>query len=234
MFCLPTLSTKTNQTFGLDKLDSVIIFGAIFSLFMIIPNEKADARPCRPPLIPNGNINSCLNCHVTSFGGPRNTFGNSVAPLVAPGGCGQFWNSTLAALDSDGDGFTNGEELQDPSGSWTSGDPNPGNPALVSNPGDASSVPPAVDTPTATPTATQAPEETETPTPTETPGLPPFPDYDENNEVNEVDLLLFMNGRINGATEVDLEADGENDYKDIFYFSTQWLNALFVINENKE
>jgi len=40
----------------------------------------------------------------------------------------------LAALDSDNDGKTNGEELQDPNGEWKTGDAN-----LVSKPGDPSS-----------------------------------------------------------------------------------------------
>lgn len=49
----------------------------------------------------------------------------------------------LAAIDSDGDGFTNGEELQDAGGVWTSGDI--GDPALVTNPGDINSFPTATD-----------------------------------------------------------------------------------------
>ena len=32
---------------------------------------------------------------------------------------------------SDGDGFTNGQELQDPDGTWSTGNPNPGDVSKV-------------------------------------------------------------------------------------------------------
>ena len=88
--------------------------------------------------IPNGSVNSCSNCHINpNGGGTRNAFGQAVeAGLI---GSNVDWGPTLAALDSDGDGFTNGTELQDPNGTWSSG--SQGNSALVSKPGDASSVP---------------------------------------------------------------------------------------------
>jgi hypothetical protein len=38
-------------------------------------------------------------------------------------------------MDSDGDGVSNGAELQDPAGTWTAGTANPGDPRLVTNPG---------------------------------------------------------------------------------------------------
>jgi protocatechuate 3,4-dioxygenase beta subunit len=49
------------------------------------------------------------------------------------------WNAALAALDSDGDGFSNGTELGDPDGDNTA---TPG--AVVTNPGLASSFPQVV------------------------------------------------------------------------------------------
>lgn len=52
------------------------------------------------------------------------------------------WGPELAALDADGDGFTNGEELQNPEGSWRLGDPKPGGPGAVTHPGDPDSHPP--------------------------------------------------------------------------------------------
>lgn len=103
------------------------------------------ARSFRVGQIPNGNKNACANCHVNpAGGGPRNIFGAEVGQnhLTEPGGAGQVkWSPALAALDSDGDGFTNGQELQDPEGSWSPGQPAPGNPALVTNPGDATDFP---------------------------------------------------------------------------------------------
>lgn len=92
-----------------------------------------DARPFRPGLIPHGEVNRCDNCHATSF--ERNAFGRDVRPLVTVGGIEEFWGPELAALDSDGDGRTNGEELQDPFGLWRLDDPLPGDPLLVTNPG---------------------------------------------------------------------------------------------------
>ena len=101
-----------------------------------------NSRDFRVQKIPNGNKFSCANCHISQFGGgPRNKFGQDVESRVTPGGTQNFWDGQLAALDSDGDGFTNGEELQDPSGSWATGQPNPGNFDMVSNPGDQNSKP---------------------------------------------------------------------------------------------
>ena len=48
----------------------------------------------------------------------------------------------LEVHHSDGDGFSNGLELQDPTGTWRTGQPAPGVLANVSNPGDPLSTPP--------------------------------------------------------------------------------------------
>lgn len=55
------------------------------------------------------------------------------------------WTTALALGDSDGDGYTNGEELQDPQGLWRNGDPDPpgGASSRVSNPDDPAALPPA-------------------------------------------------------------------------------------------
>ncbi len=101
------------------------------------------ARSFRVNQIPNGSVFSCANCHVTP-GGPRNNFGKLVERqfLTAPGASGNVeWNAFLASLDADNDGVSNGEELQDPYGLWSMGNPNPGNASLVSAPGDASDTP---------------------------------------------------------------------------------------------
>jgi len=103
------------------------------------------AQSFRVNEIPNGNINACANCHFNpAGGGARNAFGTEVENnfLTVPGPSGHVqWGPELAALDSDGDGFTNGEELQDPNGEWRPGNPLPGHPAFVTNPGDPNSFP---------------------------------------------------------------------------------------------
>jgi glucose/arabinose dehydrogenase len=103
----------------------------------------AFARPFRVNQIPNGAIRGCLNCHVSpESGGPRNPFGQQIESgfLDQPGQMGNVvWGAALAGLDADGDGATNGAELQDPTGAWSIGQPQPGDPALVSNPGFAES-----------------------------------------------------------------------------------------------
>ena len=97
------------------------------------------ARSFRPGEIPNGFTNTCANCHINpAGGGPRNAFGQEVEAnfLTVPGSQGHVvWGPDLAGLDSDGDGKTNGEELQDPNGTWEIDDPAPGDQSLVTNPG---------------------------------------------------------------------------------------------------
>ncbi len=91
--------------------------------------------------IPNGSKNRCANCHIrSSGGGPRNAFGLDVATALRQGP--NFWSSILASLDSDGDGFTNGEELGDADGD---GAPEAG--ASVTLPGDSTDFPEIVQPP---------------------------------------------------------------------------------------
>lgn len=91
--------------------------------------------------IPNGQKNSCLNCHFTAGGGgARNAFGQAYKNN------NYQWNEILAALDSDNDSFTNGQELQDPNGVWRNTDPNSfGDPSLVTLPGNANDFPSSIE-----------------------------------------------------------------------------------------
>ena len=73
-------------------------------------------------------------CHATGF---------ADSPLYLDfEAAGFVWNATMASADSDDDGFSNGWELQNPSGDWMSGTPYPGSAALVSNPALQASLPP--------------------------------------------------------------------------------------------
>ena len=97
---------------------------------------QANARSWRVEQIPNGNKFNCLNCHYAPYGGPRNSFGVEVESVVGRGSNDSFWNSVLAAKDSDGDGSSNGEELGDPDG-----DGKPTDGANITNPSDPESKP---------------------------------------------------------------------------------------------
>jgi len=100
------------------------------------------ARQKRVNQIPNGSKFSCFNCHFDE-GGSRNLFGQQIETnyLTVSGQNGDVkWGPALAALDTDGDGASNGAELLDPDGTWKIGDASPGDFSLVSNPGNPESV----------------------------------------------------------------------------------------------
>ena len=123
---------NTSEQLRRNKIRLLLSFLLLLSACL-----QTDARSFRPGMMPNGNKFSCQNCHLSSAGGgSRNPFGNAVFSIVRGGSSAPFWSPTLAALDSDGDGFTNGEELGDPDGD---GIPSPG--AEITNPGSASSKP---------------------------------------------------------------------------------------------
>lgn len=113
-------------------------FSICVGFVVVFAFAEADARGFRGGLLPNSPA-SCNTCHTSGGGTPRNAFGLAVEALVTPGGREAFWSPALAALDSDGDGFTNGQELGDPTGSGTA-DPR----AVATRPGDASAFPQSV------------------------------------------------------------------------------------------
>ncbi len=109
-----------------------------------------------PGSLPNGdylysnsanfpNSNNCLLCH----GGTTSILGSSTAGYLAaalrPFSMGSGWGGhpAAASADTDGDGFTNGEELQDPAGAWAAGAAAPGDQTFVSNPNWSQKYPPA-------------------------------------------------------------------------------------------
>ncbi len=115
-------------------LKEYIILGSLVLGLM----SAANARPVRVTQLPNGNVNGCANCHNSvNGGGSLNPFGTTVSKSFLSGG-NVVWGAELAAIDSDGDGQSNGAELQDPTGSWKSG--SIGDPSKVTNPGNKLSV----------------------------------------------------------------------------------------------
>lgn len=105
---------------------------------LLLAASQVEARPPRVSQIPNAPA-ACGTCHIDpQGGGPRNPFGQDVeSTLIGSGADGVVDWSAVFDLDSDGDGFTNGEELGDPNGAWSTGDPSPS--GAVSRPGDPDS-----------------------------------------------------------------------------------------------
>ena len=110
------------------------------SLILFISFSLSFGRSFRVNQVPNGSKFSCNTCHTNGGGTPRNDFGLAVQAITGSANV-MFWGPELAALDSDGDGFSNGIELQDPNGEWTPGSPAPGDVSLVTRPGDATDFP---------------------------------------------------------------------------------------------
>jgi hypothetical protein len=167
------------------------------SLFLC---SSGHSRETRQHMLPNAlkfadaEGKACILCHTNPSGdSPRNSFGTDVDTLVEGSSITsrKFWWTELAHKDSDHDGYTNGQELQDPDGILLQQKfglpidegfpkilPTPaldeltvGNLDLVSNPADPDSTPPAE--PTATETSpgaldTPTPSLTETPVPSPT------------------------------------------------------------------
>ena len=100
----------------MSRIATVLVTG----LIVLTLGEATDARSFRPAMLPNAP-DGCNTCHTSGGGTPRNAFGLDVEAIVGSSEQ-QFWSAELAALDSDGDGVSNGWELGDPDGD---GDPDP-------------------------------------------------------------------------------------------------------------
>ena len=109
-------------------------------IILILSSAVSFSSTYRVTQIPNGVKFACLNCHLTVTGRYLNSFGRDINDKFLNNG-NVIWGPELALLDSDGDGFTNGDELQDHDGKWKFGDQDPGNFELVSQPGDSSNKP---------------------------------------------------------------------------------------------
>lgn len=104
----------------------------LIPILLVLPSV-AFARSERQGHIPNGRVFSCDSCHgkASLLVGDLTPFGVDVNRNLV-NGVVQWQN--IWGLDSDGDGFSNGLELNDPRGVWRRGQPNPGGP--VANPGE--------------------------------------------------------------------------------------------------
>lgn len=116
-----------------------LLLGGVAAVGMTLASVPTEARPFRVGQIPSGDRFECGNCHVAPAGsGPRNVFGTMVEEdylEMREGRLSVDWGRDLAGEDADGDGYTNGEELGDPDGSW---DGRPIRDFEPSHPGDAS------------------------------------------------------------------------------------------------
>ena len=131
----------------LKKKGNALAFALLFGGLGV---GEVEARGKRMAQVPNGGIAGCNTCHISGGGTPRNSFGLAIESsfMTAAGAAGDVvWGPDLAALDSDGDGVSNGAELGDTDGTWVTGDANPAGEAFA--PGDPESTPPQPDPPTA-------------------------------------------------------------------------------------
>ncbi len=120
-------------------MNNTPFLGFFLTLILIMLGDPAtvQARPFRPAMYPNGTVIGCAACHVSpSGGGTRTAFGNDVFAIVQGPSSTPFWGPTLAQKDSDGDGYTNGQEVGDPNGIGLA---TPG--WIPTNPGDPLSKP---------------------------------------------------------------------------------------------
>jgi len=101
----------------------------------LIPN--AETVVANDPAV----ANACQVCHTSTSGGALNAFGTQVQAKMV--GTTLSWRE-ISQLDADQDGYTNGAELGDPSGTWTVGQQNPGLASAITHPAKANSKPSSI------------------------------------------------------------------------------------------
>jgi hypothetical protein len=112
---------------------------ALLAAALLVSGTALAKKPFKTK-VPNGAVYSCSTCHIsTNPPTSWNDFGLDVkGHMVA----GQPDWATVCEMDSDGDGWTNGEELLDPECVWGPFTPDPGDTGDVTKPGDPNSFPP--------------------------------------------------------------------------------------------
>ncbi|MFK7987455.1 MAG: MopE-related protein [Sandaracinaceae bacterium] len=131
------------------SLHALALSAVLFAPAVLAPSGAsafeafATQVPCRATTENSvGTIRPCITCHNNPDGGG----GCGTPPCFNPfgsafNGNGRVWNETLATGDADGDGYTNGEELGDPTGTWRVGDDTPGLCDCATRPGFMSFTP---------------------------------------------------------------------------------------------
>lgn len=117
----------------------------IIALTFLTMGATSEARPFRVDDIPNGSKFTCLNCHGDLKATYNTDFGSDARNYLIPGGTISMQHvdwTPLCPLDSDHDGWTNGQELGDPDCIWKSSDADPK--GLLTNPGVYESAPPPI------------------------------------------------------------------------------------------
>jgi len=120
-------------------------FSFMIPAAFVLVESTAEARPFRVGDIPNGAKFGCLNCHGDNKASYNTDFGGDARIYLIPGGVVSSQHidwTPLCPLDSDRDGWTNGQELGDPDCVWKTGDADPK--GLITNPGVYESAPPPV------------------------------------------------------------------------------------------
>lgn len=86
-----------------------LIMPSVAGACLCLWSQDLSARPFRLNQVPNGQVNSCVTCHVTA-GGPRNSFGSVIEADFLDSGGNVLWGPELAAIDADRDDWSNGAE----------------------------------------------------------------------------------------------------------------------------